>query len=156
FPARDKGDVLRLGPSSDPRRVEAIRYLFTCYAEEPISLRQLARRMNQLGFPVVYGDGWYVAKIRGMLANPAYVGRPAWNKRWNQGGAGGLGRWAGGGARGGPPARRRGRVHPPARAAGRRPARRAGLRSARSPGPVSARPGQVGGRQGAQARAPEP
>jgi DNA invertase Pin-like site-specific DNA recombinase len=81
-PGRDPGEVLRLVPSCDERRVEMARKIYYWMASEAISLRKLCDRLNRLGISPVIGDGWYTTRLRQWLSNPAMVtGRTCWNKR---------------------------------------------------------------------------
>jgi site-specific DNA recombinase len=67
-------------------RVEAgeavlVAQLFDWYLEPQASLYQLARRLTDLGVPTPMGKPrWNVASVRGILRNPAYVGRALTNR----------------------------------------------------------------------------
>jgi DNA invertase Pin-like site-specific DNA recombinase len=81
MPSHDKGDVLRLVPSCDKKRVEIARNIFRWFATESISLRGVCTRLNDLKISPVVGDGWYSSRLGPMLRNPAYVtGAGCWNK----------------------------------------------------------------------------
>jgi DNA invertase Pin-like site-specific DNA recombinase len=82
FPARDKGDVLRLIPSHDKQRVEIVRQIFKWFATESITLRGLCTRLANLRISPVVGEGWYSSRLGPMLRNPAYlIGSGVWNKK---------------------------------------------------------------------------
>jgi hypothetical protein len=81
MPAHDEFDTLKLAPSIVEARVKNAQSIFEGFATEAISLRAMAHRLNKLGIDSVFGKGWYAAKIKEMLSNPAYIGKPAWNKK---------------------------------------------------------------------------
>lgn len=52
-----------------------VRQIFAWVAGDRLSLREVARRLDQMGCPRRNGAvRWYASTIRGMLANPAYTG----------------------------------------------------------------------------------
>jgi DNA invertase Pin-like site-specific DNA recombinase len=81
FPAKDPTDTLRYRPTVEAERVKIVRQVFKWYAEESISPSRIATRLNELKIDPVFGAAWNKQKIKQLLRNPAYVGRPAWNKR---------------------------------------------------------------------------
>jgi DNA invertase Pin-like site-specific DNA recombinase len=81
FPGRDRGDKMRLALSVDKDRIETIKKIFFWLATEAISLRALARRLNDLKISPVINDIWYVSRLRLLLENPIYRdGVPSWGK----------------------------------------------------------------------------
>jgi DNA invertase Pin-like site-specific DNA recombinase len=65
----------------DPRRVEAIRLIFTKYANETLSLRDLARILNAGGYSSATGKTWSSSMVRGLMRNPTYTGDSIWGRR---------------------------------------------------------------------------
>jgi hypothetical protein len=80
-PAHELNDKMRLAPTINKHRIEVVKKIFQWFANELISLRTLATRLNELGFSPIYGEGWYASRLRPMLSNPAYIGMPTWNKK---------------------------------------------------------------------------
>ena len=151
FPAKDPTDELRLAPSVETRRIEVVRQIFETYAGEAIPLRAIATRLNDLEVDPVFGDTWNQPKIKHMLANPAYIGFPTWNKR----GGSRFVEFVDGAVPRGPQGQGQGRGGPPAAARGLRPGRGARLRADRPPravgqGAAEARRGQERTRAGAE------
>jgi DNA invertase Pin-like site-specific DNA recombinase len=80
FPPKDRDDRLFLTPS-DPARVETVRKIYEWWVRESISVRGIARRLNNLHIPPVMGQAWYHFRVRKILQNPVYkTGLPVWNK----------------------------------------------------------------------------
>jgi DNA invertase Pin-like site-specific DNA recombinase len=79
MPAVENKEVLRLAPG-DPERLEVVRWLFERFATESISTYQLAKALNQRGVKPTYNETWLASHVVAILGNPAYVGKPAWNK----------------------------------------------------------------------------
>lgn len=83
FPKDKKlGDRLFLRPSSITERLDVVRKIFTWFDEESVSMNGIAKRLNERGIrPVSTSSQWYGILVRGLLANPVYIGKPAYNKR---------------------------------------------------------------------------
>lgn len=79
-PRKDPTDKFFIRPSIETDRIDIVKQIFTWYAKEDISPRQIATRLNNLGVDAIYGNGWDKVRIQGILNNPAYVGFPTWNK----------------------------------------------------------------------------
>lgn len=79
MPAVENDEVLRLAPG-DPERLEVVRWLFERFASESISTYQLAKALNQRGIKPTYNKTWLASHVAAVLSNPAYIGKPAWNK----------------------------------------------------------------------------
>ncbi len=59
----------------DDREVEAVNFMFRKYADEDISYREIARQMNEKGFPLPGTAAlWHPDTVKMMLKNPVYVG----------------------------------------------------------------------------------
>lgn len=56
-----------------PAEVEQIRYIFTAYAEEGVSLRRLQDSLIAQGKRPLNGSEWSTAKLSTLLKNPIYV-----------------------------------------------------------------------------------
>jgi hypothetical protein len=63
--------------------VKYARLIFVWFAIENIAPGQIAARLNDLGVSPIFGPLWHRSVIRYMLANPAYLGYPTWNKASN-------------------------------------------------------------------------
>jgi site-specific DNA recombinase len=58
-----------------------VRLIFAWVGLERLSLREVCRRLQQSGCPTRHGSArWYASTIRGMLANPAYMGRAVFGR----------------------------------------------------------------------------
>jgi hypothetical protein len=79
MPAVEYDEILRLAPG-DPDRISVVQWVFDRYANESISTYQLAKALNEREIKPTYGDTWLGSHVSAILANPAYIGRPAWNK----------------------------------------------------------------------------
>jgi DNA invertase Pin-like site-specific DNA recombinase len=73
-------EVLRLIPSADPGRCQALRSLFERYAAEAVSFRQLALWLNTLGFRNSCGNPFQGRDVADILADKVYVGTPTFGK----------------------------------------------------------------------------
>src|ERR1700681_1194689 len=54
-----------------------VRLIFAWIGLERMSLRAVCRRLQQMGCQTRQGSRWHASTIRGMLHNPAYIGRAA-------------------------------------------------------------------------------
>ena len=87
-PALTKQDHCRLVLSGQDR-VETVRGIYHLYLEERRGFAAIADRLNRLGIPTIRGTSWSsrcggkwtCSVVRQILANPAYVGDLAWNRR---------------------------------------------------------------------------
>jgi site-specific DNA recombinase len=58
-----------------------VRLIFAWVGLERLSLREVCRRLQQAGCPTRHGSArWYASTVRGMLANPAYMGRAVFGR----------------------------------------------------------------------------
>ena len=80
-PRKDPTDKLFIRPSIETNRLEIVKQIFNWYANEDISPRQIATRLNDLDVDAIYGNQWDKVRIHGTLCNPAYIGFPTWNKK---------------------------------------------------------------------------
>jgi hypothetical protein len=79
---RIQGHRVRLVPSEDEAKLEAVRYAFTRFDAVNISYRKLAADLNAKGYPSPgKGNGWTVGNLQGVLANPVYAGVSRWGAR---------------------------------------------------------------------------
>jgi DNA invertase Pin-like site-specific DNA recombinase len=89
FPARDATDWLTLRPSLDTNRLQAVRDVYEWYDLETITVFAIARRLNdqKRPCPASVTGKWEAHHVSYMLANPVYMGVPAYNKisqgKWN-------------------------------------------------------------------------
>jgi hypothetical protein len=72
--------MLRLVPSRDASKLDAARSVFHRYATESVSFIALAHYLNDLGFRTCLGGYFQGFMIEKMLADPVYLGYPAWNR----------------------------------------------------------------------------
>ena len=68
------GHHVRLVPSTDPVKVEAVRYAFNRADTADLTLRQLARELDAKGYPSPAGKGWTHKAITRLLTYRAYAG----------------------------------------------------------------------------------
>ncbi|MBX9579063.1 MAG: recombinase family protein [Gemmataceae bacterium] len=79
MPPRDKKRTgYRLEPTSDARKVEAVRMAFDL-ADRGYSLSRTADALFDQGHRH-YGKRWGARTLEGVFTNPAYIGFPAWSK----------------------------------------------------------------------------
>ena len=74
------GHHVRLVPSTDPVKVEAVRYAFNRMDTADLTLRELARELETKGYPSPAGKGWTHKAITRLLTYRAYVGDSQWGK----------------------------------------------------------------------------
>lgn len=79
-PAREHGESLRLRPSLDVRKVEAVRKVFQWYAVEDVPYAEIARRLNRLGLKPTYGDNWRSHDVWRLVRNKIYIGIQTYGK----------------------------------------------------------------------------
>ncbi len=85
FPRSQPTEVLRLAPSNDPSKIEAIRAVFKRFATEQISFSALGKYLcSDLGFRNSMGGFLQPRHVRQMLADPSYRGSYSFNK-WHAG-----------------------------------------------------------------------
>jgi hypothetical protein len=82
-PAHDKRSILRLDRSLRTERIETVQRIFGLYTTEAIAPGRIARMLNEEGVDPVTSPRWHDPKVRQLLANPVYLGRPASGKRSN-------------------------------------------------------------------------
>jgi site-specific DNA recombinase len=76
------GDDGRLA-EGDPRRVEAVHWLFTTYDAEEPGTKWLAREAERRGFPPPHGrvGRWTKSNVYAILTNPTYTGEIHYGRR---------------------------------------------------------------------------
>lgn len=72
------GHRVRLVPSTDPVKVEAIRYAYHRMDTANLRFRELARELTAKGYPSPRGTGWTHTNVARLLTNRAYVGMARW------------------------------------------------------------------------------
>ena len=80
-PEKDPTDTLRIRPSIEKERIKWAIRVFKWYATEAISPKMIADRLNTLKVDPVFGEAWNKVLVLNLLRNPAYIGRPTWNKK---------------------------------------------------------------------------
>ena len=78
LPARPPGSFLRWLPSEDPLKLQTVRAIFEQAADDQPIFR-IAASLNHAGVKHPLGP-WYSNYIKRMILNPAYTGRPTWNR----------------------------------------------------------------------------
>lgn len=80
YVSRDQGGGLARFEVVDAE-AHIVRLIFAWIGLDRMSLREVCRRLEQIGCRTRTGTThWYASTIRGMLANPAYVGRAAFGR----------------------------------------------------------------------------
>jgi DNA invertase Pin-like site-specific DNA recombinase len=74
-------EVLRLTPSRDRAKLDAVRSVFKRYATESVGFTALAHYLNGLKFRNSLGGLFQGNQIEGMLGDPSYLGYVAYNRR---------------------------------------------------------------------------
>jgi DNA invertase Pin-like site-specific DNA recombinase len=77
-PDDPKHQVVRLVPSDDQDKLQAVAYAFQRFATADLSLSALAREMNAKGFPSPEGQGWGHNNMADLLRRPSYCGTSRW------------------------------------------------------------------------------
>ena len=72
------GHHVRLVPSTDPAKVEAIRYAYHRTDTADLTLRELARELTAKGYPSPRGTGWTHTNVHRILTNRVYIGTSRW------------------------------------------------------------------------------
>jgi DNA invertase Pin-like site-specific DNA recombinase len=68
----------RLAPG-DPRKVEAVRWMFRAYLEPGMTLGRLIQYLTAHGYPAPRGGKWSYFSVRAILQNRRYLGDMVWN-----------------------------------------------------------------------------
>jgi hypothetical protein len=79
-PRKSKSDRIAYVPSLGKERIGLAKEVFRTFAEEAISERAIALRLNQAG-RTHYGKPWIRTTILEMLRNPAYIGSVRFNNK---------------------------------------------------------------------------
>jgi DNA invertase Pin-like site-specific DNA recombinase len=81
FPAHQKEtEMLRLTPSKDQAKLDAVKRVFQDYATQAVSTNALAEWLTNAGFRNTQGGYFQGRDIGRLLADPIYMGYPTWNK----------------------------------------------------------------------------
>ncbi|MEI8375840.1 MAG: recombinase family protein, partial [Planctomycetota bacterium] len=75
---RMKRHHIRLLPTTDAAKIEAIRFAFNRMDTADIGARALAREIDRKGYPSPTGTGWTHKSVARMLTSRAYVGTSQW------------------------------------------------------------------------------
>lgn len=67
----------------DPEKADIVRHVFNMYANEKLSVFDIARYLNNLGFRTIRGNLFERRTVKYMLKNPTYCGMIHWNKTEN-------------------------------------------------------------------------
>ena len=59
----------------------AVRMIFDMYVNQDVGRFTIAKKLTECGFPPVKAKGWNEDVVKGILTNPAYIGKVRWNWR---------------------------------------------------------------------------
>jgi hypothetical protein len=76
-----KGHHVRAIPTDDPLKLQAVEYAFRRFDGADIGLRQLARELEQRGYPGPTGAGWSHQAVGELLSTVEFVGMVRWGMR---------------------------------------------------------------------------
>ncbi|MFD0868814.1 recombinase family protein [Paenibacillus residui] len=65
----------------NPDQAPIIKMIFDMYVREGKGTGLIARRLNELAVPTARNSIWTLQTINGMIRNPVYMGKIAWNRR---------------------------------------------------------------------------
>lgn len=74
---RQSGHRVRLLPSTNQAKIDAVKYAYERFDTSDISFRSLARELDAKGFPRP-GKGWTQSAVGRLLRNRAYAGMSQW------------------------------------------------------------------------------
>ena len=72
----DKGYTLRKNAEAN-----TVKIMFELYAYDDLSMGEVTRKLNEMGLKPRINEEWTVPTVRGILANPVYIGKIKWNGR---------------------------------------------------------------------------
>ena len=79
------GHHVRLVPSTDAAKIEAIRYAYDRLDTADLSFRELARELETRGYPSPRGTGWTHNNVIRLLSTKAYIGVAQWGREaWGE------------------------------------------------------------------------
>ncbi len=82
---RQAGHRVRLLPSTDQAKIDAVQFSFNRFADADLGVRDLARELETKGYPSPSGKGWTHHNVGRMLRTAAYVGTVQWGaKAWGK------------------------------------------------------------------------
>jgi site-specific DNA recombinase len=64
-----------------PEEATVVEQMFVWYTQEPVTLGQIARRLNRQQIPSPEGKRWYANSVGRLLRQPAYKGTAYYNRR---------------------------------------------------------------------------
>jgi DNA invertase Pin-like site-specific DNA recombinase len=83
FRTNEDTQVVRIVPSLDPAKLDAVRGVFGKYATEAVTFAGLAKWLNRQGVRNSFGQKFQSRDISKMLTDEAYLGYPTFSKRRN-------------------------------------------------------------------------
>lgn len=78
---RIKGHHVRVMPTDDLQKIEAIHYAFTRFDKADVGLRELARELEVKGYPGPTGKDWNHQTVRELLSSKEFIGTSRWGLR---------------------------------------------------------------------------
>lgn len=64
-----------------PDQAPVVKMIFEMYTSEGVGMGQIARKLNTLSIPTAKNKVWTAATLNGIIRNPVYIGKIAWNRR---------------------------------------------------------------------------
>jgi site-specific DNA recombinase len=65
----------------DPDEAPIVQMIYAWFTEERLGVGYIRRRLNKMKAPTRKGGSWTDATLRGILANPVYIGKIRWHAR---------------------------------------------------------------------------
>jgi len=72
----DKGYTLKRN-----KEANVVKIIFELYTYENLSLNEVTKKINQMGFKPRKNKEWTMASVKDILSNPVYIGKIKWNWR---------------------------------------------------------------------------
>ncbi|MFS8214764.1 recombinase family protein [Paenibacillus sp. S29] len=73
----EKGNTLVPNPEQAP----IVKMIFDLYTSGGIGMGLIAKKLNEMGVPTAKNSVWTITTINGIIRNPVYKGKIAWNRR---------------------------------------------------------------------------
>ncbi len=73
----DKGYTLK----ENKEESNIVKIIYDLYAYNDLSLNEITRKLNEMGFKPRKNDKWSISSVKEILANPVYIGKIKWNSR---------------------------------------------------------------------------
>ena len=80
-PAHDDGDTTYLVPTIRTERLETIKRIYMLLDTEATNCNRIARMLNKEGVDPLLDNIWTSVRVRDLILNPVFIGKPAINKK---------------------------------------------------------------------------